>query len=105
MLTRQTTGGPINGLLPITLCISINQFEARLAEIVRDYAHLYDRSRRDYNDKEIVGNSWRDISVKMDGKDPNKAKWRRLRDEFIKATKRTRSGGRDDKKNKVLGLH
>ena len=72
----------------------INQFEARLAEIVRDYA----RSRRDYNDKEIVGNSWRDISVKMDGKDPNKAKWRRLRDKFIKATKRTKSGGRDDKK-------
>ncbi|KAJ3611011.1 hypothetical protein NHX12_021027 [Muraenolepis orangiensis] len=78
----------------------MNQFEARLADIVRDFAHLYDRSRRDYNDMETVGKSWRDIAAKMDVKDPAvcKAAWRRLRDKFVKATKRMKGGGGDEKK-------
>ncbi|XP_076011412.1 uncharacterized protein LOC143004433 [Genypterus blacodes] len=68
----------------------MNEFEGRVAELVRGYPHLYDRCARDFKDPEMSSNSWVDISRELGVNDPNlcKTTWRNVRDKFSKAMKR-----------------
>ncbi|XP_007259095.3 uncharacterized protein LOC103030825 [Astyanax mexicanus] len=76
----------------------MNAFERKLAELVRSYPHLYDRSRREFRDVHVFADSWREIANKLGGDDPVECKvtWSNLRKKFSKARKRMicRSGGR-----------
>ena len=74
----------------------ITNIEERIAEEVRKYPHLYNKSLKDYKDAQMTANSWRAISaaVDMDTKDCV-TRWRRLRDKFARA-KRTYKSRRGD---------
>ena len=75
--------------------MEITNIEERIAEEVRKYPHLYNKSLKDYKDAQMTANSWRAISaaVDMDTKDCV-TRWRRLRDKFVRAkrTFKSRSG-------------
>ncbi|KAJ8277494.1 hypothetical protein GJAV_G00075770 [Gymnothorax javanicus] len=73
----------------------MNDFEERLAEIVKGHVHLYDRSRRDYDYFKKAAISWKEIARKL-GKDPRSCKvaWRNLRDKFVKTKKKLKRDSR-----------
>ncbi|XP_031169494.1 zinc finger protein 182-like isoform X3 [Sander lucioperca] len=68
-------------------------FEERLCEEVRRYPHLYDRSVKDYNDRQMTLNSWRQIAQTL-GKNETtcRQKWQSLRDRYVKAKKKLKDG-------------
>lgn len=71
-------------------------FEERLAEEVRKYRHLYDTSQREYKDFQKMNNSWKEISQTL-GKDEAvcTAKWKYLRDRFVKAKRKMKGKSGD----------
>ncbi|XP_037547918.1 transcription factor Adf-1-like [Nematolebias whitei] len=71
-------------------------FEMRLTEEIRKHKNLYDTSVREYKDFQRSRNSWNEIAQTL-GKDAAlcKAKWKYLRDRFVKARKKMRGKSGD----------
>ncbi|XP_062849452.1 uncharacterized protein LOC134311730 [Trichomycterus rosablanca] len=84
----------------------MNSLEEKVAELVRAYPHLYDRSSRDFRDGQICANAWCEIAVKVE-EEPEycKSVWRNLRDKFTKAKKRLLSKSGDGEKHQVPTLY
>lgn len=67
----------------------MDSFQAKLAEQVRQYKHLYDPSSRDYRDIDVAMFAWNEIASTM-GKDEAFCRkvWKNMRDRFVRAKKK-----------------
>ena len=70
----------------------MDQFEEKLAELVREYPHLYIPSSKDHRHQQVARNSWREIGQTLNVEPEEcKKRWNNLRDKFNKARKRVHS--------------
>ncbi|KAL2086039.1 hypothetical protein ACEWY4_017098 [Coilia grayii] len=69
----------------------MDQLEADLSEVVRQYRHLYDPARKEHRDSGRVQNSWQEIAKRL-GRDEVVCKraWKNLRDRLAKTRKRAK---------------
>lgn len=67
----------------------MNSMEKKLAELVRGYPNLYNKTNQDYKDALKNHISWKEIaSVMGKSEEEVKIKWKNLRDKYCKAKKR-----------------
>ncbi len=76
-------------------------FEERLITEVQNYEHLWCVSSKKFSDRDRAQNSWQEIALKL-GRDVGvvKAKWKYLRDNYMKLKKETKHKSGDAAKKK-----
>ena len=69
--------------------IKMADVDARLAEEVQKYNHLYESSLKEYKDSVRTSNSWKEIADSI-GEEVEfcKKKWRYMRESFVRAKKK-----------------
>ncbi|CAK6977183.1 transcription factor Adf-1-like [Scomber scombrus] len=72
----------------------MDAFEEILCDEVRQYPNLYNPSLSSYKDAQMTNNSWGEIVCTL-GKEEKVcwAKWKYLRDRFVKIKKKAKAGG------------